>query len=85
MPGSALRGPGTRGLPHVRDDSRIGGDRLLSCFPVGREVVLAAQPVVIDASGVCIYNVELQLLRLARELFGHTAMLARSKSRPAAR
>ena len=39
-------------LPHVRHDPGIRGDRLLGCLPVGGEVVFAAQPVVVDASGV---------------------------------
>jgi hypothetical protein len=49
--GQVADSPGQEGplFPHPGDDRGEIADRLLGGFPVGREVVLPAQPVVIDA------------------------------------
>jgi hypothetical protein len=46
--------------PHVGLDPRVGGDRLLGRLPVGGEVILAAQPVVVDPGRVGMPGIELR-------------------------
>ena len=53
--------------PHVGHDPRVGGDRLLGRLPVRGEVVLTAQPVVVDPGRVSMAGIELRHI-----LPGHT-------------
>ena len=46
--------------PHVGLDPRVGGDRLLGRLPVGGEIILAAQPVVVDPGRVGVPGIELR-------------------------
>ena len=62
-PGTAPRGPGTPGWP---DDRTTGWPHRLSAGgPVGREVVLAAQPVVIHPGDIRRAGIQLRRLALA--------------------
>jgi hypothetical protein len=66
--------------PHVRDDPRVGLDRPFSRLTVRREVVLPAQPVVVDARRMRVRDVKLRDGRLA--FFGNAQILTPSRTYP---
>ncbi len=80
---SALRGQETHHAgqerpirPRIGGDPGVNGQRLLGGVPVRSEVVLATQPVVINAGGMGVRRIELQRPFPGTKLFRHGPIVA---------